>query len=178
MSAGFRDAVTKAGIGLGIGHITIWSGVEFEENLRLVAEDLLRRFCDGESFPDSADEIRKFADDFPNLSDGDALQMMSVVFDRPAFWTPFRDEVSLPAFQQALEDTISALSTGIWRTRDGAKIRRIPSVHNLRDPKNKAAGAATIQCVDRVRRVFVSALKDRSIRHCACGDPDCPGFFF
>lgn len=65
VSAERRDAVTAAARGLGVSHVTIWSGVEFEENLRLRGEDLLRRFCAGETFPDGEEELRRFADDFP-----------------------------------------------------------------------------------------------------------------
>lgn len=47
VSAARRDAIRAAAAKLAITSITIWSGVEFEEHLRLRAEDLLRRFCDG-----------------------------------------------------------------------------------------------------------------------------------
>lgn len=123
-----RTRIEQAAASLGVAHVTIWSGVEFEENLRLRAEYLLHRFVQGVEFPDAEADIRKFADDFPDLSDANALQLMAAVFDRPAFRTPFRQESSLPAFQQAIEDTIGALNTGVWRTREGDEIRRIPSI--------------------------------------------------
>lgn len=84
-----RDQVTTAARKLGIGHVEIWSGVEFEEQLRLRTEYLLRRLVDGVVFPDSETELRRFVDDFPNLADEDILQLMAAVFDRPAFRTPF-----------------------------------------------------------------------------------------
>jgi hypothetical protein len=171
-----RDAITSAADAAGISHVIVWSGVEFEEHLRLIGEDLLRRFCDGEAFPDNAQALRRFADDYGGLSDRDALEQMAAVFDRPAFHTPFHAESSLPAFQQAIEDTISALNTGIWRNRQGDEIRRIPTVHHLRDPRIKAAVAATVRAVDQLRRTFVSGLRDGSIRPCGCGNPDCPTF--
>lgn len=142
----------------------------------MIGEDLLRRFCDGVAFPDKADELKQFAEDFVGLSDQEALAQMAAVFDRPAFRTPFGEESSLPAFQKAIEDTIAALNTGIWRTRGGEPIRRIPSLHHLRDPGVKANVARATQLVDKLRRTFVSGLRNKSIRPCGCGDPDCPTF--
>jgi hypothetical protein len=176
VSAKRRDAVRAEGVALAIRHITVWSGAEFEEHLRLIGEDLLRRFCAGESFPDETVALRKFADDFAGYSDDDILKAMAAVFDRPAFTTPFRQESSLPAFQRAIEDTISALNTGIWRTREGVEIQRIPSLHHLRNPRAKAGVARAAQLTDQLRRVFVSRLRDGSIKHCGCGQEDCPVF--
>ncbi|MER9708471.1 hypothetical protein NKJ10_30685 [Mesorhizobium sp. M0204] len=101
---------------------------------------------------------------------------MAAAFDRPAFRTPFLEECSLSAFQQAIEDTIAALNTGIWRTREGDEIRRIPSLHHLRDQRVKASVSRAVQLIDQLRRTFVSGLRDKSIRLCACGSSDCTTF--
>ena len=130
-----RTRIEQAAASLRIRHVTIWSGVEFEENLRLRAKYLLHRFVQGVEFPDVEADIQKFTDDFPELSDTDAPQLIAAVFDRPAFRTPFQQESSLPAFQQAIEDTIGALNTGLWRTREGVEIRRIPSIHHLKNQR-------------------------------------------
>ncbi|WP_175824504.1 hypothetical protein [Burkholderia cepacia] len=171
-----RMRIEEAVAALGIVHVTLWSGVEFEENLRLRAEYLLHRFVHGIEFPDAEAEIHKFVDDFPDLSDGEALQLMAAVFNRPAFYTPFHQESSLPAFQQAIEDTIGALNTGIWRTREGDEIKRIPSIHHLRDPHTRTALEKVVRQVDGLRRIFVGGLRDGTIRHCGCGQPDCPTY--
>ncbi|WP_333984880.1 hypothetical protein [Burkholderia orbicola] len=171
-----RTRIEQAAASIGVAHVTIWSGVEFEENLRLRAEYLLHRFVHGLEFPDAEAEIRKFVDDFPDLSDADALQLMAVVFDRPAFRTPFHQESSLPAFQRAIEDTIGAFNTGVWRTRDGDEIRRIPSIHHLRDQRTRAVLEKVVRQVDGLRRIFVTRLKEGEIRHCGCGQPDCPTY--
>ena len=171
-----RIRIEQAAASLGVAHVTIWSGVEFEENLRLRAEYLLHRFVQGIEFPDAEAEIRKFVDDFPDLSDADALQLMAAVFDRPAFRTPFQQESSLPAFQQAVEDTIGALNTGVWRTREGDEIRRIPSIHHLQDQRIQAVLANVVRQVDELRRIFVTRLKEGEIKHCGCGQPNCPTF--
>ncbi|WP_321801279.1 hypothetical protein [Burkholderia sp. BCC1988] len=171
-----RIRIEQAAASLGIAHVTIWSGAEFEENLRLRAEYLLHRFVQGIEFPEAEAQISKFVDDFPDLSDADALQLMASVFDRPAFRTPFQQECSLPAFQQAIEDTISALNTGVWRTRQGDEIRRIPSIHHLRDQRIRAVLKKIGRQVDELRRVFVTRLREGEIKHCGCGQPDCPTY--
>lgn len=173
-----RTRIGKAAAELGVDRVTIWSSVEFEENLRLRAEYLLHRFVQGIEFPDAESEIRKFVDDFPGLTDTEALQLMSAIFDRPAFRTPFQQECSLPAFQQAIEDTIGALNTGIWRTREGSEIRRIPSIHHLRDPRIRSIVAKVVGQVDELRRLFVTRLREGAINHCGCGQPDCPTYTF
>ncbi|HEY1723316.1 MAG TPA: hypothetical protein VGG27_18885 [Magnetospirillaceae bacterium] len=176
VSAKRRDEIAEAGKALGIHYLTIWSGVEFEERLRLHAEHLLRRFVKGEIFPDNEKALKKFVDEFPGLSDDDVLDLMAPVFDRPAFRTPFQQESSLPAFRQAIEDTIAALNTGIWRTRDGTEIRRLPSVHHLKNAQLKEAVGRVIRLVDELRRIFVGRLRDGSIKPCGCGKSDCPVF--
>ena len=176
VSAKMRDKISDAAAQLGVGHVTIWSGTEFEEELRLRAQHLLQRFIDGVQFPDSADELRRFVDDFPTMSDDEMLGMMAAVFERPAFRTPFVVESNLPAFQEALEDTVRALNTGIWQTREGVEIRRIPSVHNLSQARNRLGIAQVVREVDEIRRVFKRNLARGDIRPCGCGSPTCPTF--
>jgi hypothetical protein len=171
-----RADILQAARALKVGNVTIWSGVEFEENLRLRGEYLLHRFVMGKEFPEAESEIREIVDDFPDLSDDGILSLMAAVFDRPAFRTPFELECSLPAFQQAIEDTISALSTGIWKTRDGTEIRRLPSLHHIKDKDVRKGVMRTVRQVDELRRIFVRRLRDGSITHCNCGDANCPTF--
>lgn len=171
-----RDDVAAAAQRLGVSHVVIWSGAEFEENLRLLGEDLLRRFCAGEAFPDDVGGLRRFVDDFPGMGDEEALRLMAAVLDRPAFTTPFQQESSLPAFQQALEDTIRALNTGVWHTREGAEIRRIPSLHHLRDPRARAGVAEAVRHVDELRRAFVARRRDGGVRPCGCKQANCTLF--
>ena len=126
VSANMRAKIKAEGNALGIVRITIWSGSEFEEQLRLRAENLLHRFEQGVVFPDAAVELVRFADEFPGLNDLDILNMLAPIFQRPVFTTRFQEESSLPAFLVALEDTIRALNTGIWRDREGNDIKGFP----------------------------------------------------
>lgn len=44
--------------------------------------------------------------------------------DRPAFRTYFHNELSFIDFDDAMQDTILALNTGYWKTRDGTVLER------------------------------------------------------
>ncbi|MDL2406817.1 hypothetical protein PY650_14340 [Rhizobium calliandrae] len=68
---------------------------------------------EGVPFLDTETELREFVDQFPDIDDEQALAMLARAFDRPAFRTAFHQESNLPAFQQAIDDTIRVLSTGI-----------------------------------------------------------------
>jgi hypothetical protein len=161
---------------LGIGHVTIWSGSEFEENLRLRAEFLLRRLLEGVAFPDTETELRDFIEQFSDVTDDQALVMLARAFDRPAFRTTFRHESNLPAFLQAIEDTIRVLSTGIWQTREGVEIHRLPSLHHIRNPRVRSALEMTVRELDNLRRRYKTLLSTGAIRPCGCGNPTCPTF--
>jgi HNH endonuclease len=56
--------------------------------------------------------------------DVDLVRFYASCLDRPAFRTHFHNELSFADFDQALEDTVLALDTGLWRTRDGTLIER------------------------------------------------------
>lgn len=56
--------------------------------------------------------------------DLDLLKFYAVCLDRPAFRTLFHNELSFADFDQALEDTVLALNTGLRRTRDGTLIEQ------------------------------------------------------
>jgi hypothetical protein len=102
-----------------------WSGPEFEGFLRKDAESLLKPFVEGEPFPDAPEDLRKLAESTQPLNVDEVLAAFAKVFDRPAFYTPIHQESNLGDFKQAMTDTIQALGTGIWKTRDGHVIDRI-----------------------------------------------------
>ncbi len=69
ISAELRDKTKEYAEKKGIYFCETWSGQEFEEYVRFSAESLLRRFVDGEVFPDDPTEIITFA-----TSDANATQ--------------------------------------------------------------------------------------------------------
>jgi hypothetical protein len=133
VSAKTRDQIKTHVLSKGVHECDIWSGTEFEEFLRRDAEPLLKRFIEGEMFPDTATDLVGSALADTPLNDQGVLAMMAKLFDRPAFYTPIHQESSLGDFRQAITDTIQALGTGIRKTRDGHLLGRIPSRQQVKD---------------------------------------------
>jgi hypothetical protein len=61
VTASLRDKVHKYTSGRKVKQCEVWSGREFEERLRADCESLLRRFVDGEDFPDDPSALSRFA---------------------------------------------------------------------------------------------------------------------
>src|SRR5258708_31935037 len=157
----------------GISAIEIWSGVEFEEKLRQNAPELIRRFVEGESFPDGPAQLIQVEKLHNAKNDEDILDLLIECFDRPAFTTRFRNESNIPDFEKAITDTVEVLNTGIHRLRDGTLIRRIPSRHNLKAQFLKKELASITQLVIQLRETFNRLKKENEIRPCGCDNNDC-----
>jgi hypothetical protein len=67
------------------------------------------------------------------IQDEVILSQISQVFDRPAFNTGFGGDRPITGFDKAISDTIEALNTGLWKTRDGTVISKIGSRHEIKD---------------------------------------------
>ena len=142
----------------------IWSGKEFEERLRAKAESLLKRFVAGEEFPDVPADLRDFAKTISPQSDNEILALLAELFERPAFYTPFHQESSIPAFKKAITDTIEALNTGIHRLRDGTEIRRIHSRHAIKSAETKRGLSHIEQMLGELRAKYDEGIKAGEIR--------------
>jgi len=177
ISASFRDKTKAFVANKGIHVCDVWSGQEFEERLHAEAESLLRRFVNGEQFPDTPSEMRTFLSQLEPATDAEVLALMAGLFDRPAFYTPFHDESSIPAFKKAITDTIEALNTGVHRLRDGIEIRRIPSRHQVKDPAIQRALSEIEKKLSLLRAKYDRYLRNGGIKPCGCQDPNCPIFF-
>jgi len=178
VSAGMRDKIKKHVKSLGARECDIWSGAELEEFLRDGAESLLKRFVGGEAFPDAPDDLRKLAEATQPLNDDEIVAAFAKVFDRPAFYTPIHQESNLGDFKQAITDTIQALGTGIWKTRDGHVIDRIPSRHDLKSDVLRTKIQALEKALSRLRAKYDEMTRSGVLRHCQCNDPNCPVYFF
>jgi len=177
VSASLRDKVNKFCEQKEIYNNEIWSGNEFEERLRSEAEQLLKRFIEGETFPDSPNDLRSFVMSATPQTDPEILALIAGLFDRPAFYTPFNRESSIPAFKKAITDTIEALNTGVHRLRDGTEIRRIPSRNMIKSPEIKKSLGKIERSLAELRARYEELLKQGEIQPCGCNDPDCPVFF-
>jgi len=174
VSADMRDRIKGHAKGHGVTECDIWSGVEFEERLRMNAEPLLARFVQGVEFPDAADHLSVFVLAMNPANDKEAIRLMARLFDRPAFYTPIREESKLPDFKQAISDTIKAMNTGIWQARDGKDIARLPSLHQIVDDKVRQELGGVVRGLVRLRATYDQLVADGELRPCACGKPDCP----
>jgi hypothetical protein len=177
ISAGIRDEAKKYAQGKGVYLCELWSGQEFEERLRVSTESLLRRFVQGEEFPDDPARIMKYVSSTEPVNDQEALAQLARVFDRPAFYTPISQESSLPAFKQAITDSIKAIATGIWQTRDGKELGRLRSRHDFKDEGIRMGLTETEQALAVLRARFDDLVRAGRIRHCGCNVPDCPVYF-
>ena len=176
VTAKLRDDVKKYATEKRIGRCSVWSGPEFEERLRTNAESLLKRFVLGQAFPDGPSQLQELVGSLNGDSDEEILALMAGLFDRPAFYTPFHSESSIPAFKKAITDTIEALNTGVHRLRDGTEIRRIPSRHQVESEPTKES-LAQIECaLCALRGQYDQFLRTGEIRPCGCDVPDCPVF--
>jgi len=163
VSVGNRKIIKSYALQLGIVNVEIWSGVEFEEKVRNQAPETLKRFVNGEDFPELTAQTDKAV-----------LTTLGECFDRPAFTTPFYREVNIPDFEKAIVDTIEVLNTGIHRLRDGTFIKKIPSRHELTNPAIKEEIAKIYKLVVKLRDTFVDLKKKQEIKPCECGEVDCP----
>jgi hypothetical protein len=178
ISAKMRDKIKLHVRSHGVRECDTWSGSEFEEFLRHGSERLLKRFFDGEPFPDAPDDLKKLAESAAPMTDDEILALYARVFDRPAFYTPIHQESNLGDFKQAITDTIQALGTGIWKARDGNVIDRIPSRHQLMSADLRTKIQAVEVALSRLRARYDEMTRTGILRHCQCNDPNCPTFFF
>jgi hypothetical protein len=173
-----RDKIKAHVKSLGVKECDTWSGPEFEEFLREGGESLLKRFIQGQTFPDSPEDLRKLAESVRPVNDDEALALIARVFDRPAFYTPIHQESNLGDFKQAITDTIQALGTGIWKARDGHVIDRIPSRHQLESATLRAKLQTVEVALSRLRAKYDEMIKTGVLRRCACDNPSCSVYFF
>jgi hypothetical protein len=66
--------------------------------------------------------------------DVELIQFYASCLDRPAFRTHFHNELSFADFDQALEDTVLAINTGLLRTRDGTLVEKSAGRRTLVNP--------------------------------------------
>lgn len=101
----------------------VWSGPDFEEHLRFHAPSVLNRFFNGEELPEDEAELRKFMLELDPATEKEAGLLVARLFNRPAFQTPSHCESSMPAFSQAIADTIGALIPAFGATARGRSFR-------------------------------------------------------
>ncbi|HEY9681826.1 MAG TPA: hypothetical protein V6C86_09625 [Oculatellaceae cyanobacterium] len=169
ISADLRDAIKEFASKNSISRLDVWSGQEFEERLRMCAESLLQRFCDGVVFPEASRDLGQFVHDLAPTDDHEIIGRLSLIFDRPSFTTPFHSESSVGDFRQAISDTIEALNTGIRRLRDGTVFAKIHCRHDLHDEAAKRALADVVEKLNRLRMAYDDLERRGEIENCSSG---------
>ena len=106
------------------------------------------------------------------------LELLGRAFDRPAFSTPFRQEGRMEDFERAIDDTILALNTGVFRTRDGHVIDDVgfgKSSIPQADWQRQLVDIEThlLQLRADVGRAIDSGQLKTCGSHCYCGDNHC-----
>lgn len=91
--------------------------------------------------------------------DVELMRFYSMCIDRPAFRTRFHLEVSFNDLDQALEDTVLALNTGLWRTRDGMVIERAQGKRALVNPEWREGMDRVVSAVTDARQVLRRSLQ-------------------
>lgn len=176
VSAATKDKCAEYARSKGINTTQVWSGPEFEEHLRFHAASVMDRFFHGVVLPDVEKDLQDFVFALDPSTQREAGELIAGLFRRPAFTTPIHSESNLPAFKQALADTIGAIQTGIWRDREGAIIQRIPSYLAFSDKQVSDGLKHCSAKLNELRIAFDDGLRDGGIRPCGCGDPQCPTF--
>jgi hypothetical protein len=174
VTADIRKKVIEYAKSVSIKTATVWTGVEFEEFIRKDTPELIKRFVEGERFPDTAFELIKFATIINAKNDNDIVDLIAECFDRPAFTTMFYRESNIPDFEKAIKDTIEVLNTGVHRLRDGTIIRTIPSRHRISDEELKKELAIITKLIVKLRDNFIELKRKKEIKPCGCNQPDCP----
>ncbi|MBN2028273.1 MAG: HNH endonuclease [Actinobacteria bacterium] len=78
--------------------------------------------------------------------------------DRPAFKTRFHEEVRFSDFDKAMEDTLLALNTGYWRTREGDLIDRARGKMYVVNPEWRMRLDTISRCIVEIRNRFQEAV--------------------
>lgn len=176
VSAETKDRIEKHARSKGVHATQTWSGAEVEEHLRFHAASVLDRFFHGIQLPDEEQSLKDFVHKLDPATTAEAAEMFAKLFRRPAFETPIQQESSLPAFRQAITDTIGALNTGIWRDREGAVISRVPSIAAFSDRLVVDNFQKCVASLNKLRVAFDDGIRTKGIRPCQCNVPDCPTF--
>jgi hypothetical protein len=124
-----------------------------------------------------SEEAARLSIDSPRLesstgfSDEDLIRFYAQCFDRPAFQDAFTQEGSFPAFDKAIEDTITALNTGCLRSRDGHTLSQAQGKAYLQNPDWRQQLDTIVDLLRAIRSRYELGIKLKLIwsdghRHC------------
>ena len=96
--------------------------------------------------------------------DAGAVRFFRSCFHRPAFEVPYELEYSKEEFSQAIDDTVTALTTGCLRDRrDGTVLRKGPSTSDLQSDKIVQAMQDIVHILRGIRDDYRQAVRSGTI---------------
>ena len=98
------------------------------------------------------------------VTDDDVIRFFVACFDRPAFHDPIYQERSLVDFDQAMADTLTALSTGCLRARDGTVLKRSHGKSFLVNNASRLKMDTISQMIRAIRARFKEGIQSGGIR--------------
>lgn len=108
-----------------------------------------------------------------NVSDDEILEKMSQCLDRPAFITPFYIENNFGDFRKAIDDTIEAINTGVYRLRDGTLIEKIYPKSMIKNIDIRCKIDEIVLELMKLRTTYDRLKKKGDIEPCRCGNSEC-----
>ncbi|MHB9129281.1 MAG: HNH endonuclease [Candidatus Humimicrobiaceae bacterium] len=97
------------------------------------------------------------------IEDKEIIKSFAQCFDRPAFQDPFHQEVSIIAFDKAIEDTITTLNTGTLLSRDGTILHKSLGKSFLNNQTLKQNMDVIVDLLRAIRERFALGLKNKEI---------------
>jgi hypothetical protein len=86
--------------------------------------------------------------------------------DRPAFRTHFHEEMNFLDFDEAMQDTLLALNTGYWKTRDGTVLERSLGKSSVVNPRWREELDKIAAIIEEIRKRFAESVGlNRMILH-------------
>ena len=91
-------------------------------------------------------------------TDRDLIRFYAQCLDSTAFRTYFHQETSFLAFDKAMEQTVMAINTGHWTTRDGTVIDRAKGkIHVTHQPWREKLDQI-VEMIENIRKRFAEAI--------------------
>jgi hypothetical protein len=104
------------------------------------------------------------------------IRFYSQCLDRPAFQDSFRREGSMEAFDKAIEDTITAINTGVLLSRNGTKLSEAKGKSYLANLAWREKMDTIVDLLRAIRSRFGLAVKQNAI-HLGPQDKDGQQFY-
>lgn len=131
----------------------------------MLVEEIEQQYTkDYSKFKKIYDLMQREFDNLPQIiDDKEVIEEFIPCFRRPALITLFEYEMNLINFEKAITDTIEALNTGKYNTRENTLIKQIHRVDDISDHRIKKRMISIINQLINLRQVYKSLVKEREI---------------